>query len=604
MGDTERMLTDEPPNAPLFDHELEGNVLGWLTSEPGAHEEIYDWLHSYHFNHHPHRVIFSEIEAMREAGEPIDPFTLRARLQESGKMGYGPEFEVDQLEYGLRMTRAEYVGHLPAHVALIIKYWRKRRYMELAGRLAAAAQEGRDDLIPAFVKRLEEVQREGDNDEATEARAKRESFKFLTDNECERIPPVRGLVGNILHEDAIAFLYAREGRWKTFLALDMGLSLATPTVTSWHGRPVGNGPVVYICAEGARGIGKRIRAWKRYHGITDSVPIHVLPTPVQLLDHSQVRELIARIQAQFDSPVLVVIDTLARSMAGGNENDTKDINAVTDAAYLIRAAFGCCVLILHHSGKDGERGMRGSSAIRSNADIVMRLVSANEQEPLIKPGEPVTLKSEKPKDFDPFEDICLTTQLVTWATEAGEFLSSLVIVPGDLAAVAARHVTLTDAQQTALDTLYQAPAGMRAMAWLRATRLADRTFYEARDALVEARGYVALNVHEDDRTKFYTVTEAGREHVTAELRKDCDRTAEADGRTAEGVEDDQDGNPGFMGTQPTADTAEPIGVPQFRSSGAMLAGRECYVCKAWLPALPEGGYTPCAQCSAVREEVR
>src|SRR5689334_22787887 len=72
---------------------------------------------------------------------------------------------------------------------------------------------------------------------------------------------------------------------------------------------------------------------------SSSWQVRVLPVPVQLLDTSQVRELIAQIEKQVGKPVLIVVDTLARSMAGGNENDTKDINAITDAAYLIRAAF-------------------------------------------------------------------------------------------------------------------------------------------------------------------------------------------------------------------------------------------------------------------------
>lgn len=543
--------------APHFDHELEANVLGWLTTEPDNpdYELIYDQLRTDHLDHHSHRVIYGEILAMRAAGEPVDFFTLRARLKDSALMGYGPEFEVDQLEFSQMKSRAEHVGHLPAHVALIIRLWRKRRYFEVAGKLAAAAHAGQEDLIPALMKRIEEVMTEGAEDPHSNAR--REPFHFLSDDECEQMPPARGLVGNILSEDSIAFLYAREGRWKTFLALDWALCLATNT--PWHGRPVIGGPVAYVCAEGARGIGKRIRAWKRHHSVNGSVPLRVLPVPVQLLDTSQVRELIAQIEKQVGKPVLIVVDTLARSMAGGNENDTKDINAVTDAAYMIRAAFGCCVLVLHHSGKDEGRGMRGSSALRGNADTVMRLVSANEQDPLIRPGDPITLKSEKPKDFDPFEDISLTTQLVKWATDDGETLSSLVIVPGDPTAAIQQHSKLTATQQNALDTLYVHTTGLRAVEWEKASGLAHRTFYDARDALV-ARSYV------NEAEKTYRVSETGCKQVSAEVQKQCDRTADGDNRSAGMPDAAQDEIPGFMGARISAAGAVPIGGPHFRTN--------------------------------------
>jgi hypothetical protein len=57
--------------------------------------------------------------------------------------------------------------------------------------------------------------------------------------------------------------------------------------------------------------------------------------------------------------VLIVIDTLHRALAGDNENEAAAISAVLSFA--------------HHPGKDQDRGMRGSSAMAADVDVVIRI---------------------------------------------------------------------------------------------------------------------------------------------------------------------------------------------------------------------------------------
>ena len=54
---------------------------------------------------------------------------------------------------------------------------------------------------------------------------------------------------------------------------------------------------------------------------------------------------------------LVVIDTLARAMAGGNENVAEDMGLLIHNADRIRQATGAHVMFIHHSGKDATRGL-------------------------------------------------------------------------------------------------------------------------------------------------------------------------------------------------------------------------------------------------------
>jgi RecA-family ATPase len=68
-------------------------------------------------------------------------------------------------------------------------------------------------------------------------------------------------------------------------------------------------------------------------------------------------ELVLHVAAQTGHPVaLVIVDTLSRAMAGGNENSPEDMTAIVGNCDRIRAATGAHVCIVHHSGKDEARG--------------------------------------------------------------------------------------------------------------------------------------------------------------------------------------------------------------------------------------------------------
>ena len=73
------------------------------------------------------------------------------------------------------------------------------------------------------------------------------------------------LVKPILERDALAGWFGDSGSFKSFVALDVGLSVAYGR--NWHDLPTHRGAVFYICGEGAGGVGRRIEAWRIHHGI-------------------------------------------------------------------------------------------------------------------------------------------------------------------------------------------------------------------------------------------------------------------------------------------------------------------------------------------------
>jgi hypothetical protein len=389
------------------------------------------------------------------------------------------------------------------------------------------------------------------------------TYPVLTDEEAERLTPAQGILGDILYEDAIAYLYGDSDTWKTFIAVSWGLSIAADQ--PWLGCTVMPGPVVYVPAEGARGIGKRIHAWKQYHHISDSVDFYVVPIAVNLLDPEAIPRLMADIEAHprlaGHKPALIIFDTLARSMDGGDENSTADAARVTASVSLLKARWGCCVLILHHVGNLYAHRMRGNSGFRNNGDIAIRVIAPPLPDGQKRtPGDAVTLHSDKTKEEASFEDITVTTELQEWTGDDGAPHSSLVVVASDQQPVRSAHPAIMPASSvTALRTLGRLKWAT-ATEWYAASGLPRRTFYEARDDL-EEREYVGRD-SAVQRGAHYGLSEAGDKVLSAMVRRECDDGAVAP--SGEGGTERGEGAkpPSAPSRREEAATPELFGIPE------------------------------------------
>lgn len=237
--------------------------------------------------------------------------------------------------------------------------------------------------------------------------------------------PVDWLITGLIESDGVGMVYGDSGVGKTFITLDMALSVATGV--PYHGKLVKQGAVFYIAGEGRNGITRRRGAWQQHRGVTQeqmgTAPIYCSDGNLILNSASAkdiiqaVRDIAAEVSAE---PRLVVLDTLARTMEG-DENSAKDFNQYLQAATAIQDMFKCTVLIVHHTGKDNGRGARGSSAIKAGMDFSYSLE---------KSGDAVTLKCEKLKDGEPPQPITFRLHPVSFEAEieggGTEKLSSLV----------------------------------------------------------------------------------------------------------------------------------------------------------------------------------
>lgn len=173
----------------------------------------------------------------------------------------------------------------------------------------------------------------------------------------------------------------------------------------WFGRAVKQGVVVYIAGEGLGGLALRIKAMRLRYDIPADVQFYVRPKAVNFRDPNMVQELIAvALEAAGGQPIaMVVIDTLARAMPGVDENSAQEVGVVIAQCDLLKEELGCTVAPIHHTGKDQERGMRGSNAIHGAVDATFRVKGAgkgrvvviNEDQKDGEPAPPMTFAMEE-----------------------------------------------------------------------------------------------------------------------------------------------------------------------------------------------------------------
>ena len=311
-------------------------------------------------------------------------------------------------------------------------------------------------------------------------------YKLLDQDAVWSMPPVEFLVDGLIPERSFAMIYGAPGSGKSFLAIDMALSVAHGV--DWHGMPVKKGAVLYIAGEGIGGFSKRWKAWSSKHGLTDKPEMYLLPTAVNMMDEEEVERLCVTVEGLGRQWAMVIVDTVARSIAGADENAAQSIGMFVQACDKVREIAGGTMLAVHHSGKDSTRGARGSNALLGALDT--SILAA-------KLDDTLTINVQKQKDAEPIDDISFNMVSVP----VGIADTSVVLERTDAPAKAAkRKKPLAVSQERALKSLRNlcADRGPRvAITEWHNAHVRDcpdthpSTRNTARDALVD-NGYVVL----------------------------------------------------------------------------------------------------------------
>jgi len=116
-----------------------------------------------------------------------------------------------------------------------------------------------------------------------------------------------------------------------------------------------------------------------------------------------------------------VIDTVAQASPGGDENAPETMGLIVNAGQRIRDRFRCCVVLVHHAGKDKGRGARGHSSLRAAADVEIEIVETHGQR---------VARVTKSRDGESGAEIAFSLrQIVIGKDEDGDDITTCVVEP-------------------------------------------------------------------------------------------------------------------------------------------------------------------------------
>jgi RecA-family ATPase len=196
------------------------------------------------------------------------------------------------------------------------------------------------------------------------------SPKFVFERANDHVPSMKSnhVIRNLCQKSEVGIMVAPSNVGKTALAVALGAHVVQgkPVLSM----PTYKGVVVHICGEGGNAVKDRISV--SLDGTKGASDYLVIKKRINLGDAGEIMDFIRDLKEYLeeigDRLSLVIIDTFIHSIGDLNENSSVDMSAAIAGAQEIAEAFDAHVLLVHHTGREEERGGRGSSAIRSNVD--------------------------------------------------------------------------------------------------------------------------------------------------------------------------------------------------------------------------------------------
>lgn len=362
-------MTDATPSHNLA---AETHVLGSMLLSRDAIVEALARLTGPDFYRGSHRTIFDTISDLHTRAIPVDAVTVADALTQAGKLGdIGGPIVISDLS-----AQVPHASSCAWYADIVAEQAAKRRLLAVTTELARrVTDEPVADITGWAVDRIESVA------------PRRTSLRVLRGDTIDDLPDPSWMVEGILPE-GLSMLFGPPGAGKSFIALSWACAIASRS--TWFRRTPTSAPVIYIAAEGAAGIKLRRQAWRiaNHHPTLDHLA--VIPQAVDPTDPGQQAELV-RICEQLAGG-LIVWDTVARCMSG-DENGTEDMKRFVRALDRVRERTGASQLVVHHTGKDVEKGARGSNVLEGACDGVMRVTQT--------PSRSIQLQCRKAKDAMP-----------------------------------------------------------------------------------------------------------------------------------------------------------------------------------------------------------
>lgn len=316
-------------------------------------------------------------------------------------------------------------------------------------------------------------------------------YRILSIRDLINIRPPEWRIEGIFPMHGSSTIYGAYESFKTFVALDMLLSLASGQ--DWQGRASKCCPVLYIAGEGQFGVAQRVTGWCHAQN-NGRFPenFHTLPEAVAIPPGNSLDKLLRTLDSLPEMPGVIALDTVTRMSGGGSLNDEKDMQAYVMGMDRLRQHTGAHIMNIGHSGKDKEKGLLGSIVLPAAMETIICVERTGDTLKLVNSNP-----KGKQKDGPNFEDIRLRTHKVEF-TQAGEVSSTLILVPDDAAADEATarrvpHNTLGKCEEAVMAALAQAAVAGRELGL---TALVGMVNKDRKSVLRAANNLVGKNLAE------------------------------------------------------------------------------------------------------------
>lgn len=245
-------------------------------------------------------------------------------------------------------------------------------------------------------------------------------YNLLTVEDLASQPPQAYRIKSVFPETGIAAIFGPSTSGKSFLCFDMAGAIAGRV--DWFGYRVRSGHVVYVCLEGESGLRNRVAAYRSEHGGASLANVRFIVEPFGLLNGDPFALIRAIKAVPMECPT-ILIDTLNRAAPGADENSSVDMGLIIESCKLIQAETGGLVVLVHHTGKDAQKGPRGHSSLIAALDAAVLVT---------RDGDHREIKLVKVKDGQDGMSHGFRLKVITLGEdEDGDPVTSCVVEPVD-----------------------------------------------------------------------------------------------------------------------------------------------------------------------------
>ena len=350
--------------------DAERAILGAILLDNATLSTATEKLTSGDFYFVNHKIIFHAMLELRELSMPIDSLTLFDQLTRTGEIEFA-----GGAPYIAQLTdNVPHVTNVPHYAQIVYEKSTLRKLIKKCAAVESQAMESgaNSELLYADIQSF--AQQTNGNGHGR----KRMNPVTLAEVATMNLKPVSFVIEPILPEQGLGMLYSKRGTGKTFVALEIGISVAMGTSKLFSWKVPKPRPVLYVDGEmPANRMQARLRSIVMGHGMRelpgDPTYFRIITPDLQergVFPNISSREGQNLIEEHLTGFELLILDNLSALCRSGKENEGDDWVPVAEWALRLRQR-GISVLFIHHAGKGGEQ--RGTSRREDLLDCVIAL---------------------------------------------------------------------------------------------------------------------------------------------------------------------------------------------------------------------------------------